>query len=195
MDDSLTPNQVLAGYRAGIFPMADDDGQIFWFSPDPRCIFEFDHFHVPRTVRRIIRRRVFEIRINTAFAEVMAACAERPEGTWISPEIRAVYQGLHGQGYAHSVEAWKADQLVGGLYGVAIGGAFFGESMFFRVTNASKVALVALMEHLKQRGFTLVDTQWTTPHLTLFGAIEISRPEYLVRLQHALQLCSRFAIQ
>ena len=172
--------------------MADEHGQIYWFSPDPRSIFKLDHFRVPRTVRQLIRRRIFEIRINTAFPEVIAACADRPEGTWISPEIRAVYQGLHHQGYAHSVETWKAGQLVGGLYGLAIGGAFFGESMFFHTPNASKVALVALLEHLEQRGFTLVDTQWTTPHLILFGALEISRHEYLVHLRDAIDLPVRF---
>jgi leucyl/phenylalanyl-tRNA--protein transferase len=193
MDECLTPELVLAGYRAGIFPMADDDGEIFWFSPDPRTIFEFDSFHVTRSLRQIIRRGVFDIRINTAFDEVIAACAQRPEGTWISPAIIEVYRTLNLRGHAHSVEAWRAGRLAGGLYGVAIGGAFFGESMFHRESDASKVALVALMERLKSHGFVLVDTQWTTPHLARFGAIEIPRRQYLARLRAAVQLPCCFA--
>lgn len=183
---------VLAGYRAGIFPMADEHGRIVWFSPDPRCVFEFDRLRVPRSVRRTIGRGTFEVRVNTAFDEVIEACADRPEGTWISPAIRRVYQALHRRGWAHSVEAWHAGRLAGGLYGVALGGAFFGESMFYRVSDASKVALVALLERLRQRGYTLVDTQWLTPHLARFGAVEIARDEYLRRLGHALTLPCRF---
>ena len=143
-------------------------------------------------VRQIIRRGVFEIRIDTAFDQVIAACADRPEGTWISDQIRAVYCTLHRQGHAHSVECWQAGELAGGLYGVALGGAFFGESMFTRVTNASKVALVALVERLKARGFTLLDTQWSTPHLARFGAVEIPRPRYLRSLRAAVALPCRF---
>ena len=188
MAERLTPDLVLAGYRAGVFPMAQDDGEIYWFSPEPRCIFEFDHFHVPRSTRQLIQRGVFEIRVNTAFDQVIAACADRAEGTWISPEIMRVFGELHRQGHAHSVEAWKDDALAGGLYGVAIGGAFFGESMYFDVTGASKVALVALMERLRQRGFVLVDTQWTTSHLARFGTTEIPRRDYLRRLRAALTL-------
>ena len=192
MDEPLTPELVLAGYRAGVFPMADQDGCIYWFSPDPRTIFEFERFRVPRSLRQVIRRGVFEVRVNTAFDEVIAACADRPEGSWISPEIAAVYRGLHQRGHAHSVEAWREGQLAGGLYGVAVGGAFFGESMFHRVSDASKVALVALLERLPQRGFVLVDTQWTTPHLARFGAVEIPRREYLARLHAATRLPCRF---
>jgi len=188
MDPTLTPEIVLQGYCAGLFPMADETGAIHWFSPNPRCIFLLDHFHVPRSVRQTIRRGKFEVRVNTAFDEVIAGCADRPEGTWISREIMRVYRALHRQGYAHSVESWYQGQLAGGLYGVAIGGAFFGESMFTRVTDASKVALVALVERLRNRGFTLLDTQWQTPHLARFGAVNIPRAEYLRRLRSALAL-------
>jgi len=193
MDSPLPPELVLHAYSIGAFPMADPDGEIAWFSPDPRCIFPLDKFHVPRTVRQLIQRRVFEVRIDTAFAEVIAACADRAEGTWISESIMATYTELHRQGFAPSVECWRADNLAGGLYGVALGGAFFGESMFTRVTGASKVALAALVERLKARGFTLLDTQWTTPHLARFGAIEIPRREYLRRLRAALLLPCRVA--
>lgn len=193
MDSPLPPELVLHAYSVGAFPMADPGGEIAWFSPDPRCIFPLDKFHVPRTVRQLIQRQVFDVRINTAFAQVIAACAKREEGTWISESIIATYTELHRQGFAHSVECWQADHLAGGLYGVALGGAFFGESMFTRVTGASKVALAALVERLRARGFTLLDTQWSTPHLARFGAIEIPRREYLRRLRAALALPCRFA--
>jgi len=189
---ALTPELVLQAYRVGIFPMAGRDGTIAWFSPDPRCIFPLDAFHVPRSVRQTIRRGRFEIRINTAFDAVVAGCADRPEGTWISPEIARVYGALHRSGHAHSVEAWHAGELAGGLYGVALGGAFFGESMFTRATDASKVALVALVERLRARGFALLDTQWATPHLERFGAREIPRREYLRLLTAALRRDCRF---
>ena len=193
MDQRLTPELVLRAYRAGVFPMADPDGEIGWYSPDPRCIFPLDRFHVPRTVRQAVQREVFEIRINTAFDALIAACADRPEGTWISDKIMAVYRTLHRRGYAHSVESWQGAELAGGLYGVALGGGFFGESMFTRVSNASKVALAALAERLRARGFVLLDTQWSTPHLARFGAVEIPRREYLRRLRAALALSCRFA--
>ncbi len=196
MDLPLTPELVLAGYRAGIFPMAVGAGEIAWFSPDPRCVFPLSPpaaFKVPRSLRQTIRRAKFEIRIDTAFGEVIGGCADRAEGTWISHEIVAVYTELHRHGHAHSVEAWHGGALAGGLYGVVQGGAFFGESMFTRVTDASKVALVHLVERLRERGFTLLDTQWNTPHLARFGAIEIPRREYLRRLKAALQLECRFA--
>jgi len=191
MDVRFTPERVLDGYRSGIFPMGHGD-EIYWFSPDPRGIFELDRFHVPRTVRQLVRRRVFEIRVDTAFEEVIAACADRPDGTWITPPIVAVYTSLHRQGWAHSVEAWKDGRLAGGLYGVAIGGVFFGESMFHRVPNASKVALVALVERLRRRGFALIDTQWITPHLARLGAVEIPRSEYLRRIRTAMRRNCRF---
>ena len=193
MDEPLTPELVLQAYRVGLFPMADPEGAIAWFSPDPRCVFPLDRFHIPRTVRQVIHRNVFEIRVNTAFDEVIAACADRSEGTWISDEITRIYCALHYGGHAHCVECWQGDVLAGGLYGVAIGGAFFGESMFTRITNASKVALVALVERLRSRGFVLLDTQWTTPHLARFGATEISRSTYLRRLRTALVLPCHFA--
>jgi leucyl/phenylalanyl-tRNA--protein transferase len=192
MDQPFTPELVLQAYRVGVFPMADPDGEIGWYSPHPRCIFPLDQFHVPRTVRQAIHRGVFEIRINTAFDAVIAGCANRPEGTWISDEVVRVYRALHHRGFAHSVECWQGSALAGGLYGVALGGAFFGESMFTRVSNASKVALAALVERLRARGFVLLDTQWNTPHLARFGATEIPRREYLRRLRHALTLPCRF---
>ncbi len=190
---SLTPELVLKAYRLGAFPMAHWDGRIYWFSPDPRCIFPLDAFKIPRSLRQTIRRAKFEVRVDTAFARVLAGCADRPEGTWISPEIARVYGELHARGYAHSVESWQGGELAGGLYGVALGGAFFGESMFTRVPDASKVALVALVERLRTRGFALLDTQWRTEHLARFGAVEIPRREYLRRLRAALDLPCRFS--
>ncbi len=161
----MIPTSLLvSAYREGIFPMALEDGEIGWFSPDPRGIIPLDTFHVPRRLERVVRSDEWTVRVDTRFEEVMRACAERPgEGTWISDEIFESYVALHRQGGAHSVEVWRDDVLVGGLYGVHLGGAFFGESMFHRVTNASKVALVALVERLRARGFVLLDTQWTTP--------------------------------
>ena len=188
----LTPELVLAAYRTGLFPMGDESDEVCWFTADPRCIFEPRHFHVPRSVRQALRRKQFDVRIDTAFDEVVTACANRPEGTWICHSIMAVYRTLHSQGHAHSVEAWKDNQLAGGLYGVAIGGAFFGESMFFRVPNASKVALAVLLDRLWARGFTLLDTQARTPHLTQFRPIDVSRRAYLARLRHAIRLPCRF---
>lgn len=189
----FTPELVLHAYSVGAFPMADDTGEIAWFSPDPRAIFPLDAFHVPQTLRKTIRRQKFEVRINTAFDQVITACARRPAGTWISDDISIVYSTLHKRGFAHSVESWHAGKLAGGLYGVSLGGAFFGESMFTRITDASKVALVALVEHLLRRGFTLLDTQWLTPHLARFGATEIPRWVYLRRLRHALAQRVTFA--
>jgi len=193
MREELTPELVLYGYRMGAFPMADEDGEIYWYSPDPRCVFEFERFRIPRSLRPIIRQARFEVQIDTAFDEVIRACAGRAEGTWISDEVIAVYTELHRRGHAHSVEAWQDDELAGGLYGLALGGAFFGESMFHRVADASKVALVALVERLKAHRFILIDTQWSTPHLERFGAVEIPRGEYLKRLEQALRLPCHFA--
>lgn len=157
--------------------MALEDGEIAWFSPDPRAILPLETFHVPHGLRRVLKRAVFEIRIDTAFEQVMRQCAARDE-TWINEEIIRSYCNLHRLGRAHTVEIWLAGELVGGLYGVALGGAFFGESMFHSVTDASKVALHALVARLRERGFSLLDTQWLTPHLQLFGAIEIPRKRY-----------------
>lgn len=189
----MIPSELLlAAYASGWFPMADEEGVISWYSPDPRGILPLDTFHVPARLQRVVRKRTMEVEIDTAFEEVMRACAEaerEPEdsGTWISEEIIESYCALHEQGYAHSVEVRQDGALVGGLYGVALGGAFFGESMFHRVTDASKVALVALVTRLRARGFTLLDTQWVTAHLQQFGAIEIPRPEYLKRLDDSLK--------
>ncbi len=183
---------LLQAYRLGVFPMALPDGEIGWFSPDPRTIIPLDDFHVPHGLRRERRKAQLEIRIDSAFAEVMRACAERDE-TWINEEIRESYVQLHELGAAHSVEAWSAEnELVGGLYGVSIGGAFFGESMFHRTTGASKIALWALVERLREREFTLLDTQWLTSHLAQFGAREIPRALYLHLLQAAVDLPRRF---
>jgi leucyl/phenylalanyl-tRNA---protein transferase len=192
MSSRITPEVVLNAYCQGAFPMGDDRGRIEWYSPDPRAVFDLDQFNISRSLRKTVRRGVFDIRVNTAWAEVVRACGERREGTWISPRIFALYTTLHHAGYVHTVEAWQDGRLVGGLYGVAIGAAFFGESMFHRVTDASKVALVALVERLRQRRYLLLDTQWTTPHLEQFGVLEISRAEYLERLQKALVEPRRF---
>lgn len=191
MIDSL---RLVAAYAQGIFPMALEDGEIGWFSPDPRGIIPLDAFVVPKRLARVMRQARFDIRIDTAFEAVMRACAEdRDEGTWISDEILTSYVALHARGLAHSVEAWRGGALVGGLYGVHLGGAFFGESMFHRETDASNVALVALVERMNARGFTLLDTQWTTAHLAQFGAIEIPRDEYLARLTAATRQRCVFA--
>jgi len=177
--------------------MAVEGGEIRWFSPDPRGIIPLDTFQIPRRLARTWRAGRFEIAIDRGFAEVMAACAtitRDPEdpGTWITQEIVDSYVALHRLGLAHSVEAWRGGQLAGGLYGVALGGAFFGESMFHRETDASKIALIALVERLNARGFRLLDTQWSTPHLEQFGAIEIPRREYLRRLDRALRATCTF---
>lgn len=172
--------------------MAMENGEIRWFSPDPRTILPLEHFHVPHGLKRERRVRAIEIRFNTRFGEVIRACAARPD-TWINQEIIESYTRLHEVGSAHSVEAWSANELVGGLYGVAIGGAFFGESMFHRVTGASKIALWALVERLRERRFILLDTQWLTPHLEQFGATEISRALYLHLLNQAVDLPRTFA--
>src|SRR5436853_7807511 len=171
--------------------MAMEDDSIAWFSPDPRAIIPLENFHVSHALKRVARKRVFEIKIDNRFGEVIRACAKRKD-TWINREIIDSYKRLHELGHAHSVEAWSKNKLAGGLYGVAIGGAFFGESMFHRVTDASKLALVALVEHLRAQKFALLDTQWITPHLAQFGAIEISRERYLKMLRRAVELPRRF---
>lgn len=189
----IRPAVLIAAYRGGMFPMAmDNRGEIGWFSPDPRGILPLDEFHIPHGLKRTLRRNPFEVRVDTAFPEVMAGCADR-RTTWISREIVTSYEKLHELGYAHSVETWQEGRLVGGLYGVSIGGAFFGESMFSRVTDASKVALVALVERLRERQFQILDTQWTTEHLGRFGCREIPRHEYLRMLNRALLVTTSFA--
>jgi leucyl/phenylalanyl-tRNA--protein transferase len=188
----LEADLLLRAYAAGVFPMGMDGGEIGWFSPDPRGIIPLDdRFHVPHGLRRTLKKNRFEIRLDTAFAEVMRGCAGRRE-TWIDDTIFKSYVRLHFLGHAHSVEAWRDGELVGGLYGVSLGGAFFGESMFSRAPDASKVALVTLVEKLRERRFTLLDTQWTTPHLRQFGAIDIPRRDYLSRLRRALAVPTAF---
>lgn len=183
---------LLHAYRGAVFPMAAPDGELTWFSPDPRAIIPLDDgFHVPHGLRRTLQKARFEIRVNADFETVMRACAARDE-TWINEEIIASYVNLHRLGHAHSVEAWIEGQLAGGLYGVALGGAFFGESMFHTVTDASKVALHALVTRLRARGFTLLDTQWLTPHLVTFGAHEISRATYRRRLRACVDMACQF---
>lgn len=187
----IAPDVLLQGYRLGVFPMGMENGAIEWYSPDPRAILPLGEFHISDSLQRVLRQGVFEIRVNTSFEAVMRRCSERPE-TWINPEIVESYVLLHELGHAHSVEAWCDAKMVGGLYGVVIGGAFFGESMFHDVTNASKVALCALVERLRARHFALLDTQWLTPHLERFGAIEISRREYIYLLTRAVALPRKF---
>jgi leucyl/phenylalanyl-tRNA--protein transferase len=174
--------------------MAVEPGQIRWYSPDPRGIIPLDTFHAPKRLGRIIRQQRFEVRVDSDFAAVIRACADRTdeEGSWIDAEILESYGALHAGGIAHSIETWQDGVLAGGLYGVALGGAFFGESMFHRVTDASKVALVALVERLRARGYRLLDTQWVTEHLTQFGAVEVSRRRYLRMLQEALRIDTTF---
>ncbi len=189
-----TPELLIAAYSRGIFPMVDSrDGEVGWYSPDPRAIIPLDSFHVPRSLARVVRSGRFDVRTDTSFEVVMHACAEaRPgrEETWIDDRMVAAYVGLHRAGLAHSLEAWREDRLVGGLYGVHIGAAFFGESMFslFELggTDASKVCLVRLVELMRAREFALLDTQFTTEHLVRFGCIEIPRPQYLRKLAAAL---------
>lgn len=187
----LTPDVLISAYAQGIFPMGVE-GQIQWFSPDPRAILPLNGFRCSKTLRQTVRSDKFEIRFDTSFREVMLACGERGEGTWIMPELVRAYGRLARLGLAHSVEAWQGGQLVGGLYGVALGGAFFGESMFHHVRDASKVALVALVERMKTSGYTLLDIQYLTPHLESFGAVEIPREDYLSRLAAALAVDCTF---
>jgi leucyl/phenylalanyl-tRNA--protein transferase len=184
---------LIRAYREGLFPMAMEGGEIGWFSPDPRGVIPLEAFHVPSRLGRLVRQGRFRIETDRAFRAVMGACATRPvEGTWISEEIAESYEELHRLGRAHSVEAWLDDTLVGGLYGVHLGAAFFGESMFHHVTDASKVVLVSLVERLRRQEFELLDVQWLTPHLATFGAIEIPRRVYLQKLKRALEREARF---
>lgn len=192
MIQELTPDILLSAYARGIFPMADPDGGINWYSPDPRAILPLETFHVSRTLRQRVRQERFQIRVDTSFECVMRECADRQEGTWISRDIVEAYCHLHGLGFAHSVEAWLEDKLVGGLYGVTLKGAFFGESMFHSETDASKVALVHLVERMRSRGFSLLDVQFVTPHLEQFGVTAVPRDEYLALLGKALQQDCRF---
>lgn len=182
----LTPEVVLYGYRIGVFPMADpEDDEIYWYSPDPRAVLPLDAFHVPKNLDKLVARGRFEVVSDRDFEGVVRACAER-ESTWISDEVIRVYSALNEKGFAHSVECWLDGSLVGGLYGVAVGAAFFGESMFHRVNDASKVALVHLVRRLRQGGYMLLDTQYSTRHLEQFGVTQISRKEYERLLEEAV---------
>ena len=187
----LTPEWLLDAYRHGIFPwpMADLDAPIAWWSPDPRAIIELERFHVPRRLRQTCRGGRFQLTRDRDFAEVIRGCAtaeDRTGETWITDEMIHAYIRLHELGHAHSVEVWHQGRLAGGTYGVSIGGLFAAESKFYRLRDASKVALVHLVEHLQERGYTLLDIQQYTPHMTQFGAIEIPRKEYLARLADVL---------
>lgn len=188
----LDPAMLIEAYANGYFPMAEPDGQIYWYAPDPRAILEHDNLRVSRSLHSTIRKGIYEVRMDSAFEQVMRRCAERGE-TWINEELIRAYTRLFFAGLAHSVEAWQDGKLVGGLYGVTLRGAFMGESMFSRATDASKVCLVALVEHLRQRGYTLHDTQFLTPHLASLGVTEIPRKEYRQRLRQALNIECRWS--
>ena len=187
----LTPELLIMAYQQGYFPMAEPDGEMYWHSPDPRAIIPLDAVRITKSLRKTVAKRVYETRIDTAFQEVVINCAEREE-TWISDEIIDAYTRLHELGFAHSVEAWHEDRLVGGLYGVSLGGAFFGESMFAQMSDSSKVAFVHLVEHLRRQGFILLDSQYLNAHIASFGGIEIPRNEYLSRLAVAIRLPCTF---
>ena len=190
-DPEVTPDLLLRAYSIGLFPMSEsaDDPDIYWVQPEIRGIIPLDKFHVSKSLTKRIKQRPFDIRINSAFEAVMRACAEPVENrpsTWINTKILDLYCQLHAMGHAHSVEAWEGDELVGGLYGVSLGAAFFGESMFSRRTDASKICLVHLVNRLKTRYFKLLDTQFTTDHLKTFGAIDMPKAQYEMVLAHAM---------
>ncbi|MGR3516865.1 leucyl/phenylalanyl-tRNA--protein transferase [Sulfitobacter pontiacus] len=189
----LTPELLLHGYSIGIFPMAEhrDDPEIFWVDPRRRGVFPLDGFHISRSLARAMRRTRFTITTNTAFNDVVTGCADRAD-TWINAEIFSLYAQLHALGHAHALEVWEDDMLVGGVYGVTLGRAFFGESMFSRRDNASKIALACLVDRLNRGGFTLFDTQFLTPHLASLGAQEITRAAYHARLEMALMKTADF---
>lgn len=188
MRADLEPQKLLAAYAAGVFPMAGDAGELHWLAPDPRAVMGLDSFKYSRSLGSVLRNRQFSVTANRAFERVVEACADRSEGTWISDDIREAYTILHRIGFAHSVEVWHEDCLAGGLYGVTIGGAFFGESMFHKAHDASKVALVHLVRRLREREFSLLDIQFMTDHLRRFGATEISRESYERQLADAIRL-------
>jgi len=190
----LSPQVLLGAYAQGAFPMTDQDGVTRWYTADPRGVLPFEQFHIPRTLRQLLKKDPppFEIRINHDFEATMRGCMTQRTDTWISDDLIRAYVRLHHLGFAHSVEAWKDGQLAGGLYGVSLGAAFFGESMFHRVTDASKVALVHLVHRLRERGYELLDSQATTDHLRKFGCVDIPADEYLKRLDRALQKARSF---
>jgi len=183
---------LLSAYAQGIFPMShpECDDEVYWYAPDPRAIIPLEDFHASRRLRQQVRKGIYDVRIDTAFERVMEECAaprDVQKTTWISSGLIEAYTELHRYGFAHSVEAWVGEELVGGLYGVSLGGLFAGESMFSRRPNASKICLVHLVRHMQERGFTLLDIQFMTDHLATFGAIEIPREDYERRLAVALQ--------
>lgn len=193
MTQKLTPDIMLQAYASGIFPMAQtrDDPELFWVDPQFRGVFELDNFHISRSLARKIRQEPFTIRTNTAFMDVIIGCAGREE-TWINAPLLELYEQLHEAGHAHSQEVWEGNILVGGVYGLTIGAAFFGESMFSHRTDASKIALAYLVDRLRLGGFTLFDTQFITPHLTSLGAVEIPHDAYHLLLEQALPLEADF---
>jgi len=194
-EERFNPAVVVSAYRSGFFPMAESrSGPISWYSPDPRAIIPLEGFNVPRSLRREMKRSACTITMDRTFDQVIRECAEGrfPGGTWISGDIIRVYTELHSMGVAHSVETWLEGKLVGGLYGVALGGAFFGESMFSRIPNGSKFALVSLVGRLNARGYRLLDTQIMNEHMRQFGAVDIPRDRYLLLLAEALSLGVRF---
>ena len=188
---ALSPETLIKAYALGVFPMAEnqDDERVFFVDPEKRGILPLDHIHLPRSLKKRVRQKPYKITVNQCFDQVIDGCREitpvRTE-SWINPQIRQLYCALHRLGFAHSIEAWEGKNLVGGLYGVALAGAFFGESMFSRATDASKIALVHLMARLKAGGFVLLDTQFSNPHLEQFGIVEIPRQEFKTRLGEAL---------
>ncbi len=189
----LTPDMVLQAYRMGVFPMAEsrDDQQLYWFDPVQRGVLPLEGLHLSRSLRRRIRAAPFRLTLDRAFAEVIAGCAAR-DSTWINAQITEIFIALHAMGHAHSIEVWDGEALVGGLYGVALGGVFCGESMFSRRTDASKIALATLVTHLRACGFILFDTQYLTDHLASLGGVEIPRAAYRARLAQALQADADF---
>lgn len=193
----LPPELLLRAYSIGVFPMAEarEDNEVFWVDPDHRGIIPLDRFHLSRSLRKTLKRGTFRVTADQAFDQVIAACAQAApdrENTWINLQIEQAYEALHRQGNAHSIETWQGEELVGGLYGVRLGGAFFGESMFSRATDASKVALVHLVARLICGGFKLLDTQFLTDHLKQFGAVEIPREDYRRMLKNALVVDADF---
>ena len=190
--EQLDPQLLIWAYRNGMFPMADDHGLIQWYSPDPRAIIDLNKFRPPRNIRSLINKRKFTISVNRAFDQVIRKCAAR-DPTWISNQIIQAYQQLYQSGYAHSVECWLGTELAGGLYGVAIGAAFFGESMFHNYTDASKVALAALVSRIRQRGMELLDVQYMTKHLWRSMAYQVPHAHYMELLKHALSVDCQFA--
>jgi len=191
----IPPDLLISAYCEGIFPMADDQGHILWYDPDPRAILPLNEFHVSRSLQKIIRQERFDVRFDSAFSSVIRSCAEPSQGresTWIDSDIIDSYVWLHNLGAAHSVETWSDGELVGGLYGVAINGLFAGESMFSKMRDASKVALYHLVRHLRRQEFLLLDVQFITEHLKKFGAVEISRKEYRQMLAKAITSPSKF---